>query len=89
MDFVNEQNIATFEVQQMRRDLLRAREISTNHFDQATAHRVGDNSRQRGLAQPRCSGEQEMPNRATFPGGAASENAKDADCLGLSNVFVK
>ena len=87
MDLVDEQNIVGFEVGEQRREIARPLQHRTRGLAQIDAHLLGDDVRQRGLAQPRRAEQQHMVERlAPMARGLDEDFELTADLL-LADVF--
>jgi hypothetical protein len=87
MDFVDEQHVVRFEVGQHRRQVAGALQHRPRGLAQIDAHLVGDDVRQRGLAQARRPEQQHMVHRFGAPLGGLDEDFELAADLLLADVI--
>lgn len=87
MDFIDEQHIARFQMGEQRRQIARPFQHGTRGLAQPGAHLVGDDVRQRRLAEPRRTEQQDVIQRLAASASRSDEDLHLAVHGGLTDVI--
>jgi hypothetical protein len=89
VDFVNEQDVAVFEIREERRKVARFRDNRTRRRAETDAHFLGDNLRERGLAKPGRTKEKHMVKRLPAPLGRLDKHPQIVTRRRLPDKFAE